>query len=183
MPLAYSMRSRAIPLTDNDGGRGCSVTAAACAEAVDRVHTIFGSADLRFIFDPANDWHPRGNPLSNPHNVRLTPFGVNLRTRRRGSTPKVWCWPTRSATSSGCSIPIPSDPGPTTPRRTSTATSAVLRRDTRSPTSPSGPTGAGSDKHALWVGDDWHGFSTQWEELSADGLRLLDVEVSGDKVG
>ncbi|MFZ1287579.1 MAG: hypothetical protein WAR57_11160 [Candidatus Phosphoribacter sp.] len=34
----------------------------------------------------------------------------------------------------------------------------------------------GSDAHALWVGDDWEGFTDKWKALSADGLRLIDLE-------
>ena len=28
----------------------------------------------------------------------------------------------------------------------------------------------------LWVGDDWEGFQDKWKELSAHGLRLIDLE-------
>ncbi|MFV0375141.1 hypothetical protein [Microbacterium sp.] len=34
----------------------------------------------------------------------------------------------------------------------------------------------GDDRHALWVGDDWAGFTDKWSELSDDGLRLIDLE-------
>ena len=34
----------------------------------------------------------------------------------------------------------------------------------------------GDDAHALWVGDDWAGFTDKWKELSKDGLRLIDLE-------
>ena len=42
---------------------------------------------------------------------------------------------------------------------------------------------AGKDAHFLWVNDDWFGFHQKWEELSAKGLRLIDLEVFGSKVG
>jgi hypothetical protein len=35
---------------------------------------------------------------------------------------------------------------------------------------------AGTDGHALWVGDDWNGFQEKWKELSQKGLRLIDLE-------
>jgi hypothetical protein len=35
---------------------------------------------------------------------------------------------------------------------------------------------AGTDAHALWVGDDWEGFNAKWKQLSEDGLRLIDME-------
>ena len=35
---------------------------------------------------------------------------------------------------------------------------------------------AGTDAHALWIGDDWDGFKAKWKELSDDGLRLIDLE-------
>ena len=35
---------------------------------------------------------------------------------------------------------------------------------------------AGTDDHALWVGNDWDGFKTKWEEFSKKGLRLIDLE-------
>ena len=41
---------------------------------------------------------------------------------------------------------------------------------------------AGTDAHALWVGDDWDGFKAKWEELSGKGLRLIDMEVYGPNV-
>ena len=34
----------------------------------------------------------------------------------------------------------------------------------------------GNDAHALWVGDDWKGFTDKWRELSKGGLRLVDLE-------
>ena len=41
---------------------------------------------------------------------------------------------------------------------------------------------AGSDKQALWVGDDWHGFEAKWKELDGKGLRLTDLKVYGPAV-
>lgn len=42
---------------------------------------------------------------------------------------------------------------------------------------------AGSGGHALWVDDDWKGFTDKWTELSKGGLRLHDFEtwVEGSK--
>ena len=40
----------------------------------------------------------------------------------------------------------------------------------------------GTDKHALWVNDDWFGFQKKWEELSAKGLRLVHIAVFGSSV-
>ena len=39
---------------------------------------------------------------------------------------------------------------------------------------------AGTDAHALWVGDDWDGFEAKWKELSDEGLRLVDFETYTD---
>ena len=34
---------------------------------------------------------------------------------------------------------------------------------------------AGTDGHALWVGDDWDGFTAKWKEISEKGLRLIEI--------
>lgn len=39
----------------------------------------------------------------------------------------------------------------------------------------------GTDGYALWVNDSWTGFVTQWQNLSAQGQRLIDLET--DDVG
>jgi len=39
---------------------------------------------------------------------------------------------------------------------------------------------AGNDGHYLWVGDNWDGFKSKWEELGKQNLRLVDVETWGE---
>ena len=41
---------------------------------------------------------------------------------------------------------------------------------------------AGTDAHALWVGDDWDGFKTKCKEFEDKGLRLINMEVYGPSV-
>jgi hypothetical protein len=69
MALTYTIRIHAIPLSDDDGKRKCTVTATDFAAAVDMVNQIFEPADLRFAFDPDADWHPRrSTSLNSLHN-------------------------------------------------------------------------------------------------------------------
>ena len=69
MATTYTIRIHAIPLSDADGGRANTVTPANFARAVDTMNTIFEPADVRFAFDPANDWHPRKDTsLNSLHN-------------------------------------------------------------------------------------------------------------------
>src|SRR5262245_13615088 len=69
MPLFYTIRVHAIPLTDATGSRACTVTAAAFAQAIETVNGIFEPAGVRFAFDPARDWHPRrSTSLNSLHN-------------------------------------------------------------------------------------------------------------------
>jgi hypothetical protein len=38
---------------------------------------------------------------------------------------------------------------------------------------------AGSDAHYLWVNADWNSFQSKWQQLSAQNLRLVDLETYG----
>ncbi len=69
MAIGYTIRIHAIPLSDTGGGRKCTVTPQAFAAAVDMVNEIFAPADIRFAFDPMNDWHPmKSTSLNSLHN-------------------------------------------------------------------------------------------------------------------
>ena len=39
---------------------------------------------------------------------------------------------------------------------------------------------AGTDGHYFWAGDDWAAFQARWQQLAAQGLRLVDVETYVD---
>ena len=69
MAIKYTIRIHAIPLSDDDGGRANTVTAANFAAAVDTMNTIFEPADIRFAFDPTRNWHRRRDTrLNSLHN-------------------------------------------------------------------------------------------------------------------
>ncbi|MDN5761372.1 MAG: hypothetical protein L0H41_03505, partial [Microlunatus sp.] len=68
MAMAYTIRIHAIPLTDADGGRGCTVTSSAFAQAIEGVNAIFECVDIRFAFNPKADWHPRRDTSLNSLN-------------------------------------------------------------------------------------------------------------------
>lgn len=69
MATTYTIRIHAIPLSDADGGRANTVTPAKFAAAVDAMNTIYEPVDIRFAFDPAQDWHPRQDTsLNSLHN-------------------------------------------------------------------------------------------------------------------
>ena len=69
MSASVTVRIHAIPLSDNNGGRKCTVTPKAFAAAIDTVNTIFEPTGLRFAFDPEKDWHPkRDTSLNSLHN-------------------------------------------------------------------------------------------------------------------
>lgn len=59
MAQMYTIRVHAIPLSDDDGVRSNSVTAARFAEELREASDHLKPADIRFAFDPADDWKPR----------------------------------------------------------------------------------------------------------------------------
>jgi hypothetical protein len=68
MAIKYTIQIEAIPLSDADGGRANTVTAAQFRAAVDDMNAIFEPADIRFAFDPGKDWHPRRDTSLNSLN-------------------------------------------------------------------------------------------------------------------
>jgi Bacterial tandem repeat domain 1 len=69
MPITYTIRVHAIPLSDDDGKRACSVTPETLTSALEAVNDVFEQAHLRFAFDPATDWKPRkSTSLNRLHN-------------------------------------------------------------------------------------------------------------------
>ena len=65
MPAMRTIRIHAIPLSDDEGYRACTVTPEAFATAVEMMNGIYEPAALRFAFDPARDWHPRKSTALN----------------------------------------------------------------------------------------------------------------------
>jgi len=69
MAQMYTIHIHAIPLADNDGKRGTTITKEKFDAAVQKVSEYFAPADLRFAFDPDKDWHPRKDTsLNSLHN-------------------------------------------------------------------------------------------------------------------
>ena len=69
MSQMYTIHIHAIPLADDDGKRGNTITKEKFDEAVQKVSEYFAPADLRFAFDPGKDWHPRKDTsLNGLHN-------------------------------------------------------------------------------------------------------------------
>ncbi|MGH8565487.1 MAG: hypothetical protein ACREXW_15925 [Gammaproteobacteria bacterium] len=69
MAQMYTIQVHAILLSDDDGKRANTVTKEKFAEALEKVTEIFKPADLRFAFDPDNDWKPRkSTELNSLHN-------------------------------------------------------------------------------------------------------------------
>jgi hypothetical protein len=52
------IRIHAIPLSDNDGGRAATLTAADLAVTVKQTNQYFLPAGIQFVFDPDTDWEP-----------------------------------------------------------------------------------------------------------------------------
>ena len=61
------------------------------------------------------------------------------------------------------------------PRRSRPSTRSSSRLASGSPSMPP-RTGTRGATRRLWVGDDWDGFEHKWQELSGNGLRLIDFE-------
>ena len=68
MATKYTIRIHVIPLSDTNGARANTVTAAKFATAVAGMNAIFEPADIRFAFDPEKDWHPRNDTSLNSLN-------------------------------------------------------------------------------------------------------------------
>ncbi|XZN89852.1 MAG: hypothetical protein ACM65M_19635 [Microcoleus sp.] len=75
MPQIYTIHIHAIPLSDDDGGRGNTITPEQFAEKVKEASDHFKPTDLRFAFDPAKDWKPRcDTTLNSLNNAPSTKF-------------------------------------------------------------------------------------------------------------
>lgn len=63
--MKYTLKLHAIPLSDDDGGRGFDFTAADLKNLVERTNKRYAKADIAFEFDPATDWQPRKSTALN----------------------------------------------------------------------------------------------------------------------